>query len=209
MNILAFDLSTRRGSLALSTGNGVAFTRDWPNDRRNSGPFFQLLGEVIVEHGTPDLIVVGVGPGSYTGSRIAISTGIGLQASTGATLGGLPSVVGLSNEEDYVAIGDAKRSSFFFAHVRGGRLIGAPEVFSETEMTTRISSIGLPVYTSDDLPQFNAAQVRFPSAELLCRAATESPQNLIRAPLTPIYLREPHITTPRSKHDTAASSLLG
>lgn len=209
MNILAFDLSTRQGSLAFLTGKNITFAREWPNNRRNSGPFFQLVDQAIFEHGMPDLIVVGIGPGSYTGTRIAIATAMGLEAATGGALCGLASVVALSNEQDYVAIGDAKRSSFFFARVSSRRLLEAPELVSEAEMAARLSSVTLPFYTSDDLPQFNAATLRFPSAELLCRQACESPQNLIRAPLTPIYLREPYITRPRSKHDRAASSLLG
>jgi len=48
------------------------------------------------------------------------------------------------------------------------------------------------------LPQFTSVKLRFPSAKLLCLRAQAAPQNLARAPLAPIYLREPHVTTPRS-----------
>jgi hypothetical protein len=66
-------------------------------------------------------------------------------------------------------------------------------------MNERISSITtIPVYTSDELPQFTSVKLRFPSAKLLCLRAQTFPQNLARAPLAPIYLREPHITPPRS-----------
>jgi hypothetical protein len=41
-------------------------------------------------------------------------------------------------------------------------------------------------------------KLRFPSAKLLWLRAQTAPQNLARAPLAPIYLREPHITTPRT-----------
>jgi hypothetical protein len=66
-------------------------------------------------------------------------------------------------------------------------------------LNDRLSSITtIPIYTSDELPQFTAVELRFPSAKLLCLRAQTSPQNLARAPLAPIYLREPHITTPRT-----------
>jgi tRNA threonylcarbamoyladenosine biosynthesis protein TsaB len=198
MKLLGFDLSTRRGTVALLNGSKILCARDWPNDRRNSAPFFTALDEIIREHGAPEAIVVGLGPGSYTGTRIAISAAIGLHATTGATLTGLSSLSGVSEEDEYIVIGDAKRASFFFATISGGLFATELDLLSQNEMNERISSITtIPFYTSDELPQFTEVQLRFPSARLLCQRAQRFPQNLARAPLAPIYLREPHITTPR------------
>jgi len=199
MKLLGFDLSTRRGTIALVNGGKILCARDCPNDRRNSAPFFAALDEIIGGHGAPDAIVVGLGPGSYTGTRIAISAAIGLQATTGAALTGLSSLSGISEESEYIVIGDAKRASFFFAAVGGGLFATEPDLLSQNEMNERISSIKtIPIYTSDQLPQFKAVQLRFPSARLLCLRAQRFPQNLARSPLAPIYLREPHITTPQA-----------
>src|SRR5207248_3765655 len=96
MKLLAFDLSTRRGTIALVNGEGILSAADWPNDRRTSAPFFATLKEIIREHGAPETIVVGLGPGSYTGTRIAISAAIGLQATTGAALAGISSLCAIS-----------------------------------------------------------------------------------------------------------------
>jgi tRNA threonylcarbamoyladenosine biosynthesis protein TsaB len=199
MKLLTFDLSTRRGTIALANEEGVLDATDWPNDRRTSAPFFATLNEIVREHGAPETIVVGLGPGSYTGTRIAISAAIGLRVTTGATLVGISSLCAISDEEEFCVIGDAKRASFFFAKISGGLLANDPDLLSENEMNERLSSITtIPIYTSDELPQFNAVELRFPSAKLLCLRAQTFPQNLARAPLAPIYLREPHITTPRS-----------
>jgi len=198
MKLLGFDLSTRRGTIALVNDGRVLCARDWPNDRRNSAPFFTVLNEIIREHGAPEAIVVGLGPGSYTGTRIAISAAIGLQATTAAALTGLSSLSGISEESEYIVIGDAKRASFFFATIGRGLFATKPDLLSQNEMNERILSITtIPMYTSDELPQFTAVQLRFPSATLLCLRAQKFPQNLARAPLAPIYLREPHITTPQ------------
>ena len=198
MTLLGFDLSTRCGTIALVKGGRVLCARDWPNDRRNSAPFFAALDEIIREHGAPEAILVGLGPGSYTGTRIAISAAIGLQATTGAALTGLSSLSGISEENEYIVIGDAKRASFFFATISGGLFAAEAELLSQNEMKERISSITtIPIYTSDELPQFTGVQLRFPSARLLCLRAERFPQDLARAPLAPIYLREPHITTPQ------------
>jgi tRNA threonylcarbamoyladenosine biosynthesis protein TsaB len=197
MKILGFDLSTRQGSLALLDEDRVVTSREWPNDRRNSAPFFSALDEVFAKHSSPEMLVIGIGPGSYSGTRIAISAAIGLQITTGAALYGLPSIAAVSAENNYVVIGDAKRSSFFFGHVRGGLLAKDPDLLSEPEIAARVSQFTIPIYTSDRLPQFTSVKVRFPSAELLCQQARRFPENLIRTPLSPIYLRDPHITFPR------------
>ncbi len=113
------------------------------------------------EHGAPETIVVGLGPGSYTGTRIAISAAIGLQATTGAALAGISSLCAVSDEEEFYVIGDAKRASFFFAKISGGLLANDPELLSENEMNERLSSITtIPIYTSDELPQFTVGRSR-------------------------------------------------
>jgi hypothetical protein len=74
-----------------------------------------------------------------------------------------------------------------------------PELLSQRELNERISSITtIPIYSSDDLPRFDRVKLRFPSAKSLCQRARTFPQKLVRPPLSPIYLREPHITTPRT-----------
>jgi len=112
----------------------------------------------------------------------------------------MPSVCAISEEHKYCVIGDAKRASFFFATICGGLLTSDPELLLESELNERMSSIStIPTYTCDNLPGFHRAKLGFPSAKLLCQLATTLPQKLTRAPLSPIYLREPHITTPRTK----------
>jgi len=196
MKILAFDLSTRRGSIALVENEETLVAQDWPNDRRSSAPFFSVLDEIVRVHGRPQMIVVGLGPGSYTGTRIAVSAAMGLQMTTGAELFGLPSISAISTEPHYFVNGDAKRASFFWAEIQNGNLKGEPQLLSESEMRACLAGATAPIYTSDELPQFDRAKLKFPSAGLLSRLAKKS-ENLVRAPLTPIYLRAPHITTPR------------
>ena len=86
--------------------------------------------------GRPEVIVVGLGPGSYAGVRIAIATAVGLKAAWGARLLGLPSVCALDHVE-YVAVGDARRNSFFFAHVIRGRCVEGPTLATAEEIFSR------------------------------------------------------------------------
>jgi len=200
MKILALELSTARGSLAWLDEDVADFTREWPNDRKNSAAFFENLRAVTEKFGAPDTIIVGLGPGSYAGTRTAISAAIGLQVSSGARLIGFLSISAVECDAlEYCVIGDARRQSFFFARVRAKDLVEGPTLFSEPGLKSRLDAIAIktPIFTSDSLPQFERAVVRFPSALVLARLAREPQHSFSLPPLEPIYLREPHITMPK------------
>jgi tRNA threonylcarbamoyladenosine biosynthesis protein TsaB len=197
MKILALELSTPRGSLAWRHGDVTFFAREWPNDRKNSAAFFENLDAVAKKFGSPDIIVVGLGPGSYAGTRIAISAAIGLQISSGARLVGFPSICAMeSAEADYCVIGDARRKSFFVARITGNELIEEPELLSEERLKNKLASLRneTPIFCSESLSQFSEAMVRYPSAQLLARLAQDPNRNFRLPPLEPMYLREPYVT---------------
>jgi len=199
MKILALELSTARGSLAWLHPPSQ-FMRQWPNDRKNSAGFFANLDAVIKKFGPPETIVVGLGPGSYAGTRIAISAATGLRISSDARLLGYPSICAMEcDATEYGVIGDARRKSFFFARVRENRLVEGPELFSETELNAKLEGVGrtLPIFSSETLPQFGGVRLCFPSALVLARLALEPERGFSVAPLEPIYLRGPHVTIPK------------
>ena len=199
MKILALELSTGRGSLAWLGEDGTGLSRDWPNDRKNSGAFFENLADVTKKLGTPDTISVGLGPGSYAGTRIAISAAIGM-VSSGARLIGFPSICAMEcDANEYCVIGDARRKSFFFARIVANNLVEGPTLFSESQLKSKLDiiEIATPVFTSDSLPQLERAVVCFPSAVVLARLARNPQRSFSLPPLEPIYLREPHITMPK------------
>ena len=200
MKILALELSTTRGSLAWLDGAVDLVVLEWPNDRKNSSAFFENLAQVWEQFGLPDTIIVGLGPGSYAGTRIAISAAIGLQTASKARLLGLPSICAIENA-DYCVIGDARRQSFFFARIRKQELVEGPSLFREAALQSKLDALrdDVPIFRSDSLPQFPLAVIGYPSAELLARLAHDSNRNFKLPPLEPIYLREPHITLPKAQ----------
>jgi len=200
VKILALELSTARGSLAWLNKDVDPVVREWPNDRKNSGPFFENLAQVREQFGLPDAIVVGLGPGSYAGTRIAISAAIGLQAASRARLLGFPSICAIENE-DYCVIGDARRQLFFFARIRKQELIEGPSLFSEDELKNKIETLAdsIAVFCSESLLQFPRAVIRYPSAKVLAQLVRDSDRKWKLPPLEPIYLQEPHITLPKSQ----------
>jgi tRNA threonylcarbamoyladenosine biosynthesis protein TsaB len=201
MKILALELSTARGGVAW-VHDDVELAREWPNDRKNSAAFFQNLGAVTKKFGAPETIIVGLGPGSYAGTRIAISAAIGLQLSSGARLIGFPSICVIEcDASEYCAIGDARRKSFFFARIRDRELVEGPTLYSESEMKGKLDKLGptMPIFSSESLQQFERAVLRYPSALVLARVAREPRRSFFLPPLQPIYLREPHITVSKMR----------
>ena len=195
MKILGLELSSSIGSIAWIDDAADPFSTTFANDRKHSGLFFENLERCLLRFGNPELIVVGLGPGSYAGTRIAIATAIGLEAATGARLLGLPSICAIdSDAETYAVIGDARRQTFFFAEVRDRSCVTDSILLSEAELNDRLQSFDGAVFTTEPLPAFPSATVSRPSAFLLAQLAQRSPQRSLSAPLEPIYLREPHIT---------------
>jgi tRNA threonylcarbamoyladenosine biosynthesis protein TsaB len=201
VKILALELSSARGSVAWREGD-LEWTRDWPNDRKNSGEFFQTLAEVQKQFGPPARIVVGLGPGSYAGTRIAISAAVGLQLATKAELIGLASLCAIEcDTTEYAIVGDARRQSFFLARVRDRIMSAPPALQSEAEVRDALAALSpeVPVFAVERLGQLDGVRVRYPSAEILARLAAEENRAFVLPPLEPMYLREPHITTPKQK----------
>lgn len=232
MKILALELSSARGSLALFNVGNVdpaavaesakeAFFREWQNDRKNSGPFFEYLAEVQKEFGKPDIISVGLGPGSYAGTRITISAAIGLSMAGGTgsvpsgegirlvgrhggrpsiRLIGFPSICAIDcDAPEYCVIGDARRQTFFFARIRDNNLVEGPTLMSEAELREKLDKVDrkMSIFATEKLSQFERAAIRYPSAKVLARLAQDSNRNFAQPPLEPIYLREPYITIPK------------
>jgi len=199
MKTLAFELSTSRGSLAWLDGK-IEFTHEWPNDRKNSALFFEKLQAAREKFGAPETIIVGLGPGSYAGTRIAISAAIGVQLSCEARLIGYPSICAMKcDAQEYCVIGDARRKSFFLARILKNEVIEGPTLFSELEVKAELESLDptTPIFSSELLPQFDRAVICFPSALILARLAKEPRRSFCLPPLEPFYLREPHITIPK------------
>ena len=199
MKTLALELSAAHGSLAWLDGE-IEFEPEWPNDRKNSAAFFENLEGIRRKFGAPETIIVGLGPGSYAGTRIAISAAIGIQLSCDARLIGYPSICAMRcDAQEYCVIGDARRKSFFFARIIENEVIEGPTLFSELELKAKLESLdpSMLVFSSELLPQFHGPLISFPSALILARLAKESRRSFCLPPLEPIYLREPHITMPK------------
>lgn len=194
MKVLALELSSSVGSIAFRDRGDAHFLKVFPADRKDSGLFYENLGAIQETCGAAENIVVGLGPGSYAGVRIAIATAIGLRAASGTRLLGLPSICAFDQEE-YLVVGDARRNSFFFARVVDGKCVEGPTLVTEPELRDLLDhQPGLPVFATQALPQFERVTIAHASALRLAELALRV-EGAGEEMLEPIYLREPHITT--------------
>lgn len=194
MKILALELSSPRGSIAFIEGDQEPFAITFANDRKDSGRFFEELQTCLQRFGNPERIIVGLGPGSYAGTRIAIATASGLAAASGASLAGVSSVLAMTTDSrEYTVIGDARRQSYYFARVENRQCVEGPLLFSEEELRARLKSVRGPILTTERIEAFPEGEVTQPAAAILLRL----PTMVATEPLEPIYLRAPHITLPR------------
>ncbi|MFP3947472.1 MAG: tRNA (adenosine(37)-N6)-threonylcarbamoyltransferase complex dimerization subunit type 1 TsaB [Longimicrobiales bacterium] len=91
MIILAFDTSSSLGSVALGDGEGGVLARRFIRDQgAHASALIPAIRDVLEDAGVArsavDRVVVGAGPGSFTGLRVAAATAKGLVRSLGIPL---------------------------------------------------------------------------------------------------------------------------
>jgi tRNA threonylcarbamoyl adenosine modification protein YeaZ len=199
LKILALETSTRAGSVCLRVGEKVVFEEAFVAERAHSVQLFVALQSALRAGGAIDRIAVGVGPGSYAGVRIAIAAATGLQFARGAEIVGIPSVAAfVVDRADYCVIGDARRATFYFTHVRDGICVEGPLLLDDERLRARLAALtGARVLSSDSLPAFAEVEHAVPAARRVAELATSDAAITQRGTIEPIYLREPHITKPR------------
>lgn len=208
MTLLSIDRSTDVPSVALAQEDGglcrvfegaAARQADWPVKVQ------ELLAEKALTFCDLDRIVVGTGPGSFTGIRGALSfvqgLAIGIRAKRAAKTAdplvyGLPSAAALAQDEGVTAVvGDARRGLFWLAVYEGARTVENLHLVTKEELPAAVPTEAV-VVTPDgarigtvlgELFGARFAGSRAPSAERLAQLALAHPELLVPEPL-PIYL---------------------
>jgi len=203
--ILAIETSAEPASLALYDGETVV-SRSFPNRNQVNVP---LADEVAAlwdpQQVRLECVLVGAGPGSYSGARVGLATGEAIAIAQGCPVVTLPSVVGIAHEEEFLLIGDARRGAYF--RMAPGELtpkVEGSEAFAAAVEAYRGSLVSFePV---EKLPLSAAVQTQVAvvssTAEQLVQywlgLSAEEKQEYTERAREVIYLRPPNITKAKS-----------
>lgn len=199
---VAIETSTTEGSTALFRDGELVFSQVFQAGRNHSSILFVALEKALgmASLGSGDQIVVGLGPGSYAGVRIGIAAAIGLSVATGASLVGIPSVAALKRGK-VLALGDARRDTFYFAQVDDGQCFEGPLLLTSDDLAAKLAEFGAEWQrvASEPVAGISNLTLRYPSATRLGQLAIQGVSIVARDHLEPIYLREPYITQPKPR----------
>ena len=218
MRALVIETSTPHASIALVDGDDISL-RDFQSDRSHNAMLFEPLAELLESRQSLDLVLVGSGPGSYSGTRVGIAAAQGVAIAMGCPAVAIPSILAVPAAEHgakCLAIGDARRGSFWTASIESLSIVQEPVLCDASVLTEHISNSApnAAVFSFEDpdrfpLPAAIKARISmlFPNAKRLWHAWQAADETTRRAwsgeiP-QPLYLKPPHITQakPRMRVD--------
>ena len=199
MRILAIETSTDTASLACWCAGALVWGEDFPAKRSLCADLAPRLALGLGAMGGVDRVVVGLGPGSYAGVRIAIATAMGLQAALGCELVGVPSAVAMQSlGAHFTVAGDARRGTWYFSEVNEGRCVVGPDLLDSMErLLAKVADAGVPLVVGENAEWCGSALFALPQASVLAQAAAAGVGIVQVGSLEPLYLRDAHITRPK------------
>lgn len=210
---LILETSTPHASIALAAPDRMLRQDSFQSDRNHNALLFGPLSEMLhsPEAAGIDLVLVGSGPGSYSGTRVGIAAAQGVAIALGCPAVAVPSILAVPSACDgaaCLAIGDARRGSYWTAPMENHRLGGEPQLCDEAGLAAAVTdAVGksVPVVSFEDpsrlplaAPLASMVRLEFPDAERLW-LAWQSADEATRRQWTsaipqPLYLKPPHIT---------------
>ena len=200
--ILAIETATEVCAAALVNGGRTIAERSVTERNIHSERLLQLIDEILKEADVPPsgltAVAVSIGPGSFTGLRIGLSTAKGLALALGIPLIPVPTLDAVaeayraSNGGNFCAMIDAKREESFYAFYEPG--LDENKRVTEVAITLRSSILqeAQQRTASVEQPSFTAAAVGRIAER---HRASLSLQDF--SELEPFYLRDFVATTPK------------
>ena len=229
MNLLALDTSSLACTVALSA-DGQVVSRHETEARQHTALLVPMIRAVSEETGVVlqglDGVVLGNGPGSFIGMRIAASVAQGIAFATRRPLLPVSSMAALAaaavetGDRDYVAVAqDAHMGQVYFGLYRRSdgfveplcaERIAEPGIVDELESLPRgscgVAGVGWAMYPqlASANPAVAAAEARllYPDARYLLepgRLALVAGQGILPEALEPAYLRDRVASIPAPK----------
>lgn len=198
---LGIDTSTSLVQVAICSGVEPLAVFDSASNMRHGEDLAPAIASTLTQAGlmVSDLeeIVVGVGPGPFTGLRVGLVTARTMGYSLQVPVVGVCSLDVIAADvqaEEFLVATDARRKEVHLASYRNGLRIDGPAVVKPADAASDqlVAGEGALMYP-EQFP--NAVTPSHPSAASLCRVVDQDA--VIRLDPEPLYLRRPDTMAPR------------
>jgi tRNA threonylcarbamoyl adenosine modification protein YeaZ len=211
--LLALDTATPAVTVALHDGTSVVASSSQVDARRHGELLLPAVDRVLAEAGTRldavTGVVVGVGPGPYTGLRVGLMTADTFGLALGVPVHGLCTLDALAYEAadagltgPFVVATDARRKEVYWARYDDPRTrAGEPAVDRPADLAEAVA--GLPaVGAGAALYPDTFTDVRGPAHVSAAALASLAAERLVAGaallPPRPLYLRRPDAQVPKN-----------
>lgn len=212
MLLLAVDTATPAVTVALHDGVSVLAAESQVDARRHGELLLPAVDRVLAGAGralgdVTDL-VVGVGPGPYTGLRVGLVTAAAFGSTLGVPVHGLCTLDGLAYaaglDEPFVVATDARRKEVYWARYGDSRTrLTEPAVDRPADIAAELA--GLPVVGAGGVLYPEAfPDARAPEHQSAAGLASLAAERLAAGdgdaflPALPLYLRRPDAQVPKN-----------
>jgi tRNA threonylcarbamoyladenosine biosynthesis protein TsaB len=189
---LAIDTSSSVGSIALGNERVVVQSIEFKGPRRHSAALFPALRRLGLPRLKLRRILVGIGPGSFSGIRVALAAAQGIALVQDAPVLGISSAYSVAMQKKEVTrlgvFADAKRREAFCTAFAHGELERDTYLIPFDELEEHASKFTLAVSAE---PLAGIPERVYPRARDLLALPPDLPGWVIRQPIEPIYLRAP------------------
>ena len=213
MRVLAIDTATTDlVTGVVDTETGAVTERILTDTRAHNEQLIPTVEELLqttsLAYTDLDAIVVGCGPGPFTGLRVGMATASALGDALSIPVHGVCThdaiAASAAAQGRTLVATDARRKEIYWATYEDGQRVEGPDVVKPAEIQVAVDSVIIPDNLVAKLPEelqnlpHTAANPR-PAGLVAVANLDAAPE-----PLTPLYLRRPDAVPPKPKPRSAA-----
>ncbi len=135
--VLAIDTSTSRSCVAIIDGSNLLYS-GYRDGATAHGPSLPALVQEALAVSDVDEVVVGMGPGPFTGLRVGIAFAQSFARAREIPVRGVCSLDAIAaqvTEKDFIITVDARRKEVYWARYTDGARVGEPAVNFPADVT--------------------------------------------------------------------------
>ena len=214
MNILAVDTSTPQVTAVIVRDGETVAEKLHLDARAHNEVLVPLIQQCLTDSGVAatelDAVVVGCGPGPFTGLRVGMATAASFADALGIPCYGICSLDALAGGVgDELVVTDARRREVYFAAYRDGQRVFGPAVAKPADVMELLKG-ELAAEAADFAPSHARGSLshieQIAGLEVAAEQVFPTPKAMVEAvdfdsapgPLVPLYLRRPDAVVPKA-----------